>query len=541
MPPPLALVDEGTKITTKHSETSSTDGKHGDMIGAVGATWKEKLTVVLTTLFLTLGANYTLAVLPVLKPMILKHTYYRGHLIDNTKYGVMTSASNLINTVLPFLSGVLVDVYGPSYIAVFCSTCIVVGNLVLSLGASRGEFNMINGGEILMGIGNITIHMCQLKIYAHWFRGSKVDGPGLLGLVTGLDVAIGRVFGLMGALTPAPLMEATGKWYWGFWLGFLFSVFAWALCLVYVLYESTLPASRKIAKCVPHRHGMSLGRHVTAFLGQFWDHVVSVPAAFWILILVQLLQTGAVATYESNTVDMMVVTRGQDNVASLKSAAYKYSMHYAIPIVLTPIVGFGFDKLGHRSAVISVCACFYILAMSLMGFSQVHAVVPMLFDAFAYTLNSVPFLATVPLLVRHQTLMGTAHGILKAFNASGETIMQVAGGSLQDRAVRHGKPAREKYDYMLYLLLAFKGLQALYGALYHVLDRRYFGSVMRMPEKQRVKREADLGEQSYGSLCRPHAFWTALGCITSVLIVAAAYTVFIIFWITDPRDKPGTA
>ena len=240
---------------------------------------------------------------------------------------------------------------------------------------------MINGGEILMGIGNVTIHMCQLKIYAHWFRGSTVDGPGLLGLVTGFDVAIGRVFGLMGALIPAPLMEATGKWYWGLWLGFIFSIFAWALCLVYVLHERTLPASRKIAQSMLHRRCMSPWQHVTAFLGQFWDHVVQVPAAFWILILLQLLQTGAVATYESNTVDMMVVTRGEDNVASLKSAAYKYSMHYAIPIVLTPIVGLGFDKLGYRSAAISVCACFYIVAMSLMGFSQVHPVVPMLFDA----------------------------------------------------------------------------------------------------------------------------------------------------------------
>ena len=545
MPSSHTSIDEDAKGTTKHSETAPIDGKkeldQNDMIGAVGATWKEKLTVVLTTLFLTFGANYTLAALPVLKPVILKNTYYRGHLIDNAKYGVMTSASNLINTVLPFFSGVLVDVYGPSYIALFCSTCIAVGNLVLSLGASRGEFNMINGGEILMGIGNVTIHMCQLKIYAHWFRGSTVDGPGLLGLVTGFDVAIGRVFGLMGALIPAPLMEATGKWYWGLWLGFIFSIFAWALCLVYVLHERTLPASRKIAQSMLHRRCMSPWQHVTAFLGQFWDHVVQVPAAFWILILVQLLQTGAVASYESNTVDMMVVTRGEDNVASLKSAAYKYSMHYAIPIVLTPIVGLGFDKLGYRSAAISVCACFYIIAMSLMGFSQVHPVVPMLFDAFGYTLNSVPFLATVPLLVRRQTLMGSAHGILKAFNASGETIMQVAGGSLQDRAVRHGKPMREKYDYMLYLVLTFKGLEALYGGLYHALDRRYFGGVMRMTEKQRVKKEAELGEQSYGSLCRPHAFWTVLGCVTSVLIVAAAYGVFIHFWITNPDEKPGTA
>ena len=115
-------------------------------------------------------------------------------------------------------------------------------------------------------------------------------------------------------------------------------------------------------------------------------------------------------------------------------------MHYAIPIVLTPIVGLGFDKLGYRNAAISVCACFYIIAMSLMGFSQVHPVVPMLFDAFGYTLNSVPFLSTLPLLVRRQTLMGTAHGILKAYNASADPIQQLAGGSRQARAGRPAAP-----------------------------------------------------------------------------------------------------
>ena len=114
MPSSHTLIDEDAESTTKHSETASIDGKkehdQNVMIGAVGATWKEKLTVVLTTLFLTFGANYTLAALPVLKPVILKKPYYRGRLIENAKYGVMTSASNLINTVLPFFSGVLVDV-----------------------------------------------------------------------------------------------------------------------------------------------------------------------------------------------------------------------------------------------------------------------------------------------------------------------------------------------------------------------------------------------------------------------------------------------
>lgn len=174
-----------------------------------------------------------------------------------------------------------------------------------------------------------------------------------------------------------------------------------------------------------------------------------------------------------------------------------------------------------------------------MGFTKVHAAVPMLFDALGYTLNGVPFLASVPLLVKDQTLIGTAHGILKAYNASGETIVQVAGGALQDEALRRGKPEREKYDYMLYFLLAMKGADVLYGMFYHVLDKHYFGSVMRMSEKQRVEKEKELGTEAQGALCKPYLFWTVLGCIVSVLLVAVSYTIFIIYWITDPDSKPG--
>ena len=50
MPSSHTLIDEDAESTTKHSETTSIDGKKEDdqnvMIGAVGATWKEKLTVV---------------------------------------------------------------------------------------------------------------------------------------------------------------------------------------------------------------------------------------------------------------------------------------------------------------------------------------------------------------------------------------------------------------------------------------------------------------------------------------------------------------
>lgn len=318
---------DDSAASSMHDEKSEDNAA---IVGASGASRKQKIIVVLTTLFLAFGANYMAAALPTLKPFILKNIYYHDKLIDNTKYGVMTSSSTLINTVWPFFLGVLIDMYGPSFIAVICSTCIVVGSLVLSLGASRGDFSMINGGEILLGVGNITIHMCQLKLYAHWFRGSALGGPGRLSFVTGLDVAIGRVFGLIGSLVPVPVYESTNKWYWGFWIGLIFSAFAWVLSMVYLIYERTLPSRMRFAKAIDMKqwNQVPFWKRVVMFFQIFWRNVISVPAAFWILMLVQLLQTGAVATYGNNAVDIMTVTRGDDTPPQLNR------LHLNIPCTM---------------------------------------------------------------------------------------------------------------------------------------------------------------------------------------------------------------
>ena len=89
-----------------------------------------------------------------------------------------------------------------------------------------------------------------------------------------------------------------------------------------------------------------------------------------------------------------------------------------------------------------------------------------------------------------------------------------------------------------------KGIDFFYGMIYHYLDTRYFGSVMLMSEKQRAKQEAKLnvsGDAPPDTLCSSRIVWTVAGCIVSVLMIAAAYTIFIVFWLTDPEHKPGSA
>jgi hypothetical protein len=65
---------------------------------------------------------------------------------------------------------------------------------------------------------------------------------------------------------------------------------------------------------------------------------------FWIFCASQVLQNGAVSSYTSNLADIQTQTRGTSKLA----AGYNSSLQGVVPIVLTPVVGYFFDRFGWR-------------------------------------------------------------------------------------------------------------------------------------------------------------------------------------------------
>ena len=73
----------------------------------------------------------------------------------DAQYGAISSASSLVNTVLPVIGGIGIDYWGATYAAIICSTFIMVGALISAAGANTMHFGMIIGGRILMGFGSM--------------------------------------------------------------------------------------------------------------------------------------------------------------------------------------------------------------------------------------------------------------------------------------------------------------------------------------------------------------------------------------------------
>jgi len=87
--------------------------------------------------FLAVGSNFAQSSLGPLKSTIRKEV--PG--VTNARYGAIASADALINGILPILTGIVIDYYGPSGASLVASTCILIGCVVRAIGGHTASFS----------------------------------------------------------------------------------------------------------------------------------------------------------------------------------------------------------------------------------------------------------------------------------------------------------------------------------------------------------------------------------------------------------------
>ncbi|WVW87087.1 hypothetical protein I302_109144 [Kwoniella bestiolae CBS 10118] len=395
----------------------------------------------------------------------LKSTFRTELKITNAQYGAIASATSLVNTVLPIIGGIGMDYWGATYAAIISSIFILIGAIVASISASVNSYGCLVGGMILMGFGSTVIESTQSKLYAHWFRGRS------LAFVFALDIAWNRITTIFSKASAVPMSEINGWWGWALWIPTIVCAVNLLMVLGYWGFERNVPrkyrpALGKDAKVVETR-----GRRKFS-----WATLTNLPMFFWIMCGTQLFQNSAVSVYTSNLADIQTITRGTSKLA----AGYNSSLQGIIPIVLTPATGWFFDKFGYRMVFVSWTAILYIIVFSLIGFTQVHPLCPILISSFALTTNAITFIASIPVLVGDDRLLGTAFGVWKAFQNGNSAVLDVAAGAIQDRT------PNGSYDRVLYLIIAIKSIEVILGPVYDYLDGRWLGHSLRLPEKKRL-------------------------------------------------------
>ncbi|GAA5985037.1 hypothetical protein JCM11641_000825 [Rhodosporidiobolus odoratus] len=481
----------------------------------------------------------------------IKSTLKKELDIDNSQYGVLSTSQSLVNTVVPFLSGILIDYWGAEWCSIASSAIIFLGALLAGIGATVSSYGLLVAGEVIVGFGSITIETTQLKILSHWFFGTH------LGLALGANNAINRVIVVISKATAIPIADAS-NWTWVIWVPAFISFAVLLINILYVLYEMRIPAQyrpltgRQAANL--HEQGQGgLRREVR----KAWAVVWGLPAVFWYITLTQLLQNGTVQTFVSLQADMVTVTRG----AGLLKAGWISAVAQVPVIVFAPLTGAFFDRFGYRMHLVPASAGLFVLLFGLMGWTQADAIGLTILQGIALAINLLPFTCAISLLVPSLHQIGTAQGTYQAFINSGHVVVSTAAGAIQDETPK----GRYSYSNVLYFFIALKSLDILFGLSYIVLDRTHLNCLLTKSERNRpiappsvefpgyghgegegderiisrkvgeekvdLEREGrkDNEAKEKGWMLRPSPRFTTAGLITGAALTVAAWAVYLVY------------
>ncbi|KAF5681395.1 major facilitator superfamily transporter [Fusarium denticulatum] len=466
---------------------------------------KYKWTALFLVITLPLGHTWTGSALGP-----LKNTLREELGINNTQFGVISSADAFVNTIFPIIGGLILDWWGPNIVTLCCTSVILVGSVVAAVGVQIGLWRLLVSGHVLMGFGIAVLDSATQKFFYHWF------GASGLALAFGLESAVSGTVSLVSGMVAIPIRDRTGWYGWTFWIPVFFCGLSLAMNISYVCFERfAVPTKYRLT---PGREVAITEKHLVTKRNFSWKLLLTLPWAYLMLPATQLLQSGAAGGFSTSSADIIFLKGYTEEVAGYLSTAQRI-----LPIVLSPVLGLAIDNYGHRFHYVAAAPILWIIACSLLGFTNVHPTAALVFSSLAGVINSMPLQICIPLLVADQTKIGTAFGVWRAFNNSGSTIMDVVFGVLQDGTEDKG------YYKVLLVAIGIKAWAFVLGVSYIIVDYKLLGKGMTMTRVQREAIEVTIEDRDANPLTRRRSkpWFTALTFGLLVAMVATAWVVFL--------------
>ncbi|GAA5962098.1 hypothetical protein JCM21900_001948 [Sporobolomyces salmonicolor] len=519
-PPPLSFsskeeIDESPTYKFDEKTTPTSVDATGANKPVAQIPWRYKGLPLCLVLLFGIGVDWSSSAIAPIKETLKKELH-----INNSQYGVISTSTSLVNTVVPCVSGVLIDYYGPQWSSLLTfnfAGFVLVGTIVSAAGASANSFGLLTAGQVLIGCGNMAIETAQLAILSTWFYGSY------LGLALGLNIAVARIIAVVAKATSVPIADEAG-YAWDLWVPAIIQGVCLVLNIIYVVYERQIP--KEYQRLTGRQRARLLGRGgFVVELKKFWEVIWRLPAFYWCFILTQLLESPVIETYISLQPDIVNVTRSSGELAAGWISAVG-----EIPVIfLTPLTGFFFDRCGYRVHFIALSAVGYIIIFCLLGFTGLNAIAVTLLQSLPYAINLLPIQVVISLVVPSLGQLGTAQGTYQSLVNSGHVIISTAAGAIQDLT----PTGRHSYNNVLYFFIAVKILDIFVGLFYIVLDRVALNRLLSRSNKQQRKHVARIerGEitEKPARMMAPDRAWTITGLVFLVVSTVIAWTVYLVY------------
>lgn len=129
--------------------------------------------------------------------------------INNTQFSILLSSVTLVNTVLPLFAGVFIDdisSIGSIRGTTIVSVIILLGSLLVSIGANLNSYSCMMTGQIIYGLGGGMIVTMQEGTLSRWFRDKE------LAMIIGIILCVARLTKWVAKMVAYPILNATGSY-----------------------------------------------------------------------------------------------------------------------------------------------------------------------------------------------------------------------------------------------------------------------------------------------------------------------------------------
>lgn len=193
---------------------------------------------------------------------------------------------SVLNTILPFFAGSLVDRFGAVQATLLVSTTIVIGSIQLALSSTFDSYGLMISGEIFFGIGSGVISVIEEAILSKWFRNNN------LSLVIGAQMSVTRLVQFIGNIACQPLAAATGNWAWVYYVSVILCVFSLLVNIVFAAMMWYLGYTTATGKVI--RKDMQADSPRIR-----WTAPLYFPLVFWIAPWMQLTLSSVWSSFEA--------------------------------------------------------------------------------------------------------------------------------------------------------------------------------------------------------------------------------------------------
>jgi MFS family permease len=351
-------------------------------------------------------------------PAALQEQITKDMDVSTAQFAQLYAMYSWPNVILCFFGGFLIDrVFGIRWGAILFSVIILLGQVIVAMGALANAFWLMDVGRFVFGIGGESLAVAQNTYAVSWFKDKELN------LVFGLQLSLARVGSTVGINVMLPLYNglASGSLSGHTLLGV--TLFSSALtCAFSAVSAVILGLLDKRAERIMRRTGEPVNTEVVRL-----KDIRDFDLSFWYLAIICVTYYICIFPF----VSLGTVFFKRKWAFDETQANGVDSIIYTISAVVCPVFGYLIDLSGKNVLWVFLAAVITLLSHALMAFTMVNPWFGMCLIGVGYSILACALWPMVAFVIpEHQ--LGTAYGIMQSVQNLGLAVTPIIAGWLVD-------------------------------------------------------------------------------------------------------------